>query len=302
MSGNRLFCFGYGYCADHLGHALMGAGDWRLAGTTRDPDKRSAFRARGIEMHFFSEEKPLVDPAAALTGTTHLLLSIPPDDVGDPVFNHHADDILKISTLRWVGYLSSTSVYGDRDGGWVDETSPLQPNSKRGSRRAGAEAQWLSLLKERALPVHVFRLAGIYGPGRSAIEAVRAGTSRRIDKPGHAFSRIHVDDIVAVLRASMDRMRPGGIYNLADDEAAPSHELIAYACELLGLPVPPLEPFSLSDMPPMARSFYSDNKRVHNDRIKTELGVTLRYPEFRAGLRACLEAEQHPAPESAISF
>ncbi len=204
--------------------------------------------------------------------------------------------MLKIPTLRWAGYLSSTSVYGDREGGWVDEDSELRPNSKRGSRREKAEAQWVSLHKDEGFPVHIFRLAGIYGPGRSALDSVRAGVARRIDKSGHAFSRVHIDDIVQTLLASMEKPNPGRIYNVCDDEAAPSHKLIAYACEMLGLPVPALIPYDQADLAPMARSFYSDNKRVRNNRIKEELGVTLKHPDFRSGLQACLEQEASAPP------
>lgn len=287
-----LFCFGYGYSCDYLGYALQESGDWQIAGTTRDPEKRALMKAQGIKSFLFDYEKPLSDPRLFLNGVTHLLISTPPDDDGDPVFQMHADDIAGIETLKWVGYLSSTAVYGDQGGGWVDESCEVQPSSKRGSRRARAEEQWLSLYASRGLPVHIFRLAGIYGPGRSALDSVRAGVARRIDKPGHAFSRIHVEDIVQALIASMENPAPGEIYNLADDNAAPSHEVIKYACDLLGLTPPPLIPFDEADMAPIARSFYKDNKRIRNDKIKQALGITLRYPDYRRGLEACLEGEQ----------
>lgn len=290
-SAGKLFCFGYGYTCDDLGQLMLAHG-WDVAGTTRDNEKRRFLRAQGVKSFLFDFEQPLEDPALFLRGTTHLLISTPPDDEGDPVFNMHADDILNIPTLQWVGYLSSTAVYGDRDGGWVDEDSEIRPSSKRGSRRARAEEQWHGHFQRRGLPVHFFRLAGIYGPGRSALDSVRAGLARRIDKPGHAFSRIHVDDIVATLLASMRQPAPGTAYNLADDCAAPSHEVIRYACELLGLAPPPLLSFDEVDLSPMARSFYNDNKRIRNDRIKSELGVVLKYPDYKTGLRGCLEAEQ----------
>ena len=290
-----LFCFGYGYTGDHLDHALKAAGGWRLAGTTRDLDKKAQMQDAGIRAFLFDYQKPLNDPQLFLGGVTHLLISTPPDDAGDPAFMMHGEDIRRIPTLKWVGYLSSTGVYGDRMGGWVDENSEVRPTTKRGSRRARAEEQWLSLFFRHGLPVHVFRLAGIYGPGRSALDSLRAGVARRIDKKGHAFSRIHIDDIVQVLRASMAQPNPGAIYNLADDNAAPSHEVIAYACELLGLPTPPLIPFEEADMVPMARSFYADNKRVRNERIKSELGVSLKYPDYRAGLQGCLAYERAQA-------
>lgn len=293
----KLFCFGYGYTCDYLGHALMQNEGWRVAGTTRDNEKRQALRARGVEAHIFDKGCPLADPLYILQDTTHLLISTPPDDEGDPTYNMYAEDIAKLSNLQWVGYLSTTGVYGDRDGKWVDETSSVQPTSQRGTRRAKAEDQWLSLGAGENLPVHIFRLSGIYGPGRSALDSVRAGVARRIDKPGHAFGRIHVEDIVQVLLASMQNPAPGEIYNVTDDEPSPSHEVISYACDLLQQPEPPLLNFEEADLAPIARSFYNDNKRVSNNKIKNQLGVDLKYKNYKDGLRGCLEAEEY-----ALSF
>ena len=289
---NKLFCFGYGYTCDYLGHELVGRG-WDLSGTTRDLEKREILKARGVDAHLFDYDCPLPDPLLSMRDVTHLVVSAPPGDDGDPAFVMHAEDILKLPNLQWVGYLSTTGVYGDRNGEWVDENSELRPSNKRGSRRVKAEEQWLSLVKSHNLPLHIFRLAGIYGPGRSALDSIRAGVARRIDKPGHAFSRIHVEDIVQILIASMERPNMGAIYNVADDLAAPSHEVIAQACELLGRPVPPLISFDEADLSPMARSFYSDHKRVKNSRIKDELGVDLKYKNYIDGLKACLEAEDY---------
>lgn len=293
QTDKKLFCFGYGYTCDYLGHELLRQGGWRLAGTTRDREKRDALRARGVDAHLFNEEQPLADARQVLRGVTHLLISTPPDDMGDPAFELYSDMFAYLPGLQWLGYLSTTGVYGDRDGGWVDETSELRPSSRRGSRRARAEEQWLSLKQHGNLPVHVFRLAGIYGPGRSALDSVRAGVARRINKPGHTFARVHVEDIVQVLAASIRHPNPGAIYNVCDDEPAPSHEVIAYACELLGRPAPPLVEFEDANLAPITRSFYMDNRRVRNDRIKSELGVALKYPDFRAGLRACRAAENN---------
>lgn len=291
MNNKRLFCFGYGYSCDDLGQSLMRDG-WAVAGTTRDHDKWRFLKSQGVKSYLFDYEQPLEDPIHFLRGTTHLLISTPPSDDGDPTFLVHANDILQIPSIEWVGYLSSTSVYGDREGAWVDENSEIRPSSKRGSRRAKAEEQWLSLYRKNGLPVHVFRLAGIYGPGRCALDSVRAGIARRIDKPGHAFSRIHVDDIVQVLRASMANPHPGAAYNLADDLAAPSHEVIRAACDMMGIAPPPLIPYDEADMAPIARSFYADNKRIKNDRIKTDLGVALKYPTYVEGLQGCLAQEE----------
>jgi nucleoside-diphosphate-sugar epimerase len=289
----KLFCFGYGYSCDYLGHELLKQPEWLVSGTTRTQEKRETLRKRGVQAHIFDYEHPLADPSSILDGTTHLLISTPPGDGGDPAFKAHAQDIAKIKTLEWVGYLSTTGVYGDREGRWVDEASELRPSSKRGSRRVKAEEQWLSLLQSHNLPVHIFRLAGIYGPGRSALDTIRAGSARCIEKPGHAFSRIHVEDIVQILQASIDKPSAGAIYNLCDDNPAPSHEIIAHACALLGRPVPALIPFEQADLTPMARSFYNDNKRVKNEKIKTDLGVALKYPDYKSGLEACQNAEQH---------
>lgn len=291
---HKLFCFGYGYTCTFLGEALKKRGeDWILAGTTRRMPKRNALRETGVETHIFDRDKPLADPNLWLKDTTHLLVSTPPDADGDAVFALHADDIVRLMpNLKWVGYLSTTGVYGDRDGAWVDETSEIRPSSIRGTRRAMAEDQWISLYKDFGLPVHIFRLAGIYGPGRSAIDSVRVGIARRIMKAGHAFCRIHVDDIVAILMASMLNPSPGQIYNLADDEAAASHEVIAYAARLLGKDPPPLVRFEDANLAPITLSFYSDNKRVSNAKVKQDLGINLIYPNYRLGLEACLEAEK----------
>lgn len=289
----KLFCFGYGYTADFLVRSLRASSpDWTFSGTTRDYQKRDAMSDYGIESHLFRTDDPLTDPANSLRGTTHLLISTPADDFGDPSFRLHYNDILNIKTLKWIGYLSTTGVYGDRGGDFVDETSRLSPTTKRGIRRARSEEQWRELWSTYKLPVHIFRLAGIYGPGRNALDSVRAGIARRINKQGQFFSRIHVDDIVQTLKASFDRPNPGAIYNLADDYPAASHEVIAYACEILGKPIPPLLDYASADLAPITMSFYSDNKRVRNDRIKDELGVRLIHPTFREGLLACRATEE----------
>jgi len=288
----RLFCFGLGYSALALARRLLAEG-WSVAGTTRSEDKAEILSAEGIEVHLFDRGRPIENPAAALAGTSHLLSSVPPgpeveSGTGDPVLGHHRSDIAALENLAWLGYLSTTGVYGDRGGGWVDEESELTPTGERGRRRAAAEEAWLDLWERDALPVHLFRLAGIYGPGRSALDSVRNGTARRIDKPGQVFSRIHFDDIAGVLQASIARPRPGAAYNLCDDEAAPPEQVIAHACELLDLEPPPLVPFEEAQLSDMARSFYRDNKRVSNARIKDELGVALAYPTYREGLGALL--------------
>lgn len=289
----RLFCFGHGYVADYLGYELRQHDTgWTVGGTTRDEERRRELLSRRIRARIFDQQHPIADPQTVFGRITHLLISTPPDDNGDLAYNLHANDLLNLPNLKWVGYLSSTGVYGDRGGGDVSEESEVRPISQRGSRRAMAEKQWLSLCERHGLPVHVFRLSGIYGPGRSALDSVRAGVARRIDKPGHVFNRIHVEDIVQVLLASFANPNPGAIYNLADDNPVPSHEVIAYACQLLGISPPPLIPFDEADMAPIALSFYKDNKRVLNDKLKRELGVALKYPDYKSGLEGCLRAEE----------
>lgn len=291
-STGHLFCFGYGYSCDYLGHELARQG-WKISGTTRSYEKRDELKARGITAHIFDDEKPLLDPDSVLNGVTHVVISTPPDDEGDTVFHTHGLDLTRIPSLKWVGYLSTTGVYGDRGGEWVDETSEIRPTSKRGSRRVEAESQWLSLCRQYGLPVHIFRLAGIYGPGRSALDSVRAGMARRINKPGHVFGRIHVEDIVRILLASMDKPNPGSIYNVCDSNPAPSHEIIAYACELLARPVPPMVDFEDANLAPITRSFYMDNRRVRNAKVIDELGVQLKYPDYKSGLLGCKETEDY---------
>ncbi len=285
---NTLFVFGLGYSACTLAGRLMARG-WSVRGTTRDEGNLDALARDGIEAFVFDGDAPLADPAAALDGVTHLLSSVPPGPDGDPVLVHHGSDIAdRAGSLAWGGYLSTTGVYGDRGGDWVDENSELRPATERGERRVAAEARWCALWREHGLPVHLFRLAGIYGPGRNALATVRSGRARRIVKPGQVFSRIHVDDIVAVLEASIARPNPGAVYNLCDDDPAPPQKVIAHACTLLGVEPPPEIPFEDAEISDMARSFYAESKRVSNTRIKDELGVELAYPDYRAGLAALL--------------
>ncbi len=289
LPAGRLFCFGLGYTAKRLARTLADRG-WAVGGTCQGTDARAALVADGIEAWLFDDANPMADPAAALNGVTHILSSVPPGTVGDPVLARHAADIAACQGLRWVGYLSTTGVYGDTGGAAVDEAAPLNPTSERARRRVDAEVAWLDLHRDRGLPVHVFRLAGIYGLGRSALDQVRAGRARRIDKPGQVFSRIHVDDIVAVLRASMGQPRPGAVYNVCDDEAAAPADVIAFACALLGVEPPPVVPYAEAegDLSEMARTFWRDNRRVSNRCLTVELGVRLAHPDYRAGLRAIL--------------
>jgi nucleoside-diphosphate-sugar epimerase len=284
----HLFCFGLGYSALVLARRLAASG-WMVTGTCRSTDKQARLREAGFSAVLFDRDRPV--DSAALNGITHLLVSVPPAAAGDPVLAMHGHDIAALPALPWLGYLSTTGVYGDRGGGWVDETAALLPTGERGRRRLAAESGWRELWRSHGVPVHIFRLAAIYGPGRSAFDALRAGTAKRIDKPGQVFSRIHVVDLANVLIASIERPRPGAVYNVCDDDPAPPAEVVAYAAELLGVDPPPLVPLNAAGLSPMARSFYDDNKRVANRLIKTELGVALRYADYRAGLAAILVEE-----------
>jgi nucleoside-diphosphate-sugar epimerase len=190
---------------------------------------------------------------------------------------------------RWVGYLSTTGVYGDHGGAWVDETTPLTPSTQRGRARVQAEAAWQAIPN---LPLHIFRLAGIYGPGRGPFAKVRAGTAQRIIKQGQVFSRIHVDDIAQAVAASMMHPTQGDIYNLCDDDPAPPQDVIGYAAKILGLPQPPEVDFETADLSPMARSFYSESKRVSNAKVKRDLRITLIHPTYKSGLDAMLASDQ----------
>lgn len=276
-----ILSFGHGYCAREIAKTLMADG-WRVIGTTRSEDKAADLRATGVE--------PLVWPGTDLTHVIaqadHILISAGPDGDGDPVFNAWGPQIAaRAKALDWVGYLSTTGVYGNFDGAWVDETTPLNPTTRRGKLRKAAEENWLSMPD---LPVHVFRLAGIYGPDRGPFSKVRNGTARRVIKENQVFSRTHVQDIAQVVLASITRPNPGAAYNVCDDDPAPPQDVIAHAAELLGMPVPPAIAFEDADFTPMARSFYAENKKVRNDRIKDDLGVTLKYPSYREGLAALL--------------
>ena len=291
-AGKHLFCFGLGYTALALARSLAAEG-WAVTGTSRSAESAAELRRLGYPAELFDRGHPL--PPSALRGVTHMLVSVPPDDAGDPVLDLHAGGIAALPGLAWLGYLSTTGVYGDRGGGWVDETSAPAPTGERGRRRVMAEEGWLDLWRRRGVPVHIFRLAAIYGPGRSPFAALRGGTAKRVGKPGQVFSRIHVADLAQVLRASIARPRPGAVYNVCDDDPASPEAVVAYAAKLLGTPPPPLTALEDAGLSPMARSFYDDNKRVRNALIKNELGVALRYPDYRAGLAAILAEEQNGA-------
>jgi nucleoside-diphosphate-sugar epimerase len=288
---SKLFAFGLGFTAQALAKRLARQG-WEIVGTARDEANLARLGAKGYAVTRFAGEPNNAALRMLLKGSTHLLHSIPPGPNGDPVLAHYRDDIARLGSLEWIGYLSTVGVYGDQHGRWVDETTAPAPNSERTEARVQAEKEWLAFGEETGIPVHIFRLAGIYGPGRSVFDKLMAGTARRINKDGQVFSRIHVEDIASVLEASMARPRGGAIYNVADDEPAAPGEVVAYAAELIGVPVPPEVAFAEADLTPMARSFYEGSRRIGNALIKSELGVTLRYPTYREGLAAVIPAEE----------
>jgi nucleoside-diphosphate-sugar epimerase len=277
---NHLLCFGFGYSAQTFVAGLHRP-SWKISATSRDAEGIAAINAQGFHGLLFDSKLQIAPDV------TNLLISALPDESGDPVLQLFEEQLQKLSgQLKWVGYLSTTGVYGDRGGDWVDEENPREPNTARGYRRLEAERRWLKLHSDFGLPVHLFRLAGIYGPGRNQLLTVLNGSAKRIIKAGQIFSRIHVDDIAGVLAASIAKPNPGRAYNVCDDEPCPPQEVVEYAANLLGLPVPPEIPYEQADLSPMAKSFYADSKRVSNQRIKKELGYTLIYPTYREGLTA----------------
>lgn len=273
MVEKSLFIFGLGFAAQAVAKSAIECG-YKVGGTCRTQQKCEELKKLGIKAFLFSQITPEL-----ISNYNHIFSSIPPQETGDATLNFLTTSNQQPATSRWLGYFSTTGVYGDYDGAWVDEESEPRPNSDRLHRRLKAEAEW------QKIGGHIFRLAGIYGKGRSAIDDVLAGTARRIEKPGQVFSRTHVEDIAKVVLASMQKPNPRAIYNVCDDEPSPAHEVVAFACELLGKTPPPLIPFSEAELSPMGKEFYSANRRVRNNKIKHELGVELLYPTYRDGLR-----------------
>ena len=280
----NLFCFGLGYCADYLSAKLIKQG-WQVSATCRTSEKAAVLEASGIRPVLLSGKKVTVND---LGKADHILISVPPEQDGsDPVLNFAEAALAALQDqIKWVGYLSTTGVYGDHQGAWIDEETPAGLLSERGQRRVAAEAQWAAT----GLPMHYFRLAGIYGPGRNSLRALQNGTARRVVKQGQVFSRIHLVDISRILEASMANPNAGRAYSVCDDTPAPPQDVVTYAAELMGVSPPALQDFATAELSPMARSFYGENKRIRNNRIKEELGVSLEYPDYRAGLSALWES------------
>jgi nucleoside-diphosphate-sugar epimerase len=275
---------GCGYVGQAFGASLIAQGA-QVYGTCRTENGARALTTLGIEPLLFDGVPTDQLCQAASTGDI-ILASIPPDEGGDPSFQA-LSETLSSKPSSWIGYLSTTGIYGDRGGGWAFEDDPPTPASREAHRRADAERAWLSLPR----PAHIFRLPGIYGPGRSALEQVTAGTARRIDKPGQVFSRAHRADIVAALLASIAQPNPGRIYNICDDKPCASGDVVVEACRLLAVPTPPLIPFTDANLSEMGQRFYSECKRVSNARAKAELGWQPRFPTYIEGLADCWAAQ-----------
>ena len=281
-----LFIFGFGFTARALAGLLNGA-NWQIAGTARTDDGRCAIEAAGHQGFVFDTgTTPPEVLTSGLAKATHILISVPPGPNGDPVIGVVADCISNMPALKWIGYLSTIGVYGNHNGGWVDETTPATPQSERSVRRLEAEQAWQRLADTHNKTLQIFRLAGIYGPGRSALERIQTGKARAIIKPDQVFNRIHVTDAAAALSRALSGHGQHDIYNLCDDLPSPPQDPLIYAANLLGRAPPPSVAFQEAELSSMAQSFYSENKRVRNNRIKEDLGVSLRFPTYREGLAA----------------
>jgi nucleoside-diphosphate-sugar epimerase len=289
---SRLFCFGLGYTASFLARELQSEG-WHIAGTARTPDAAAELAAGGYEAFVFDSAGPAISAPVigpALAGASHVLVSTPPDADGDPILRHFSRQLAAAPAPRWIGYLSTIGVYGDHQGGWVDETTPPDRSSARAQRRIAAEDAWLALGERTGVKTVVFRLAGIYGPGRSALDKLRAGTAQRIIKPGQVFNRIHVDDIARALKASMAGRGTYSVYNVADNEPAPPQDVVNFAAQLLQMLPPPEIDFEAANLSPMSAAFYGENRRARNVRLRNDLSLDLKFPSYREGLRAILTA------------
>jgi nucleoside-diphosphate-sugar epimerase len=290
-----LFCFGLGYCAEHY-MAEFGARFDRIAGTVRTREKAaviaaSRFGGHAVEAFVFDGNDATPEVSAALMDADALLVSVPPGEGGDPVLTQCAEAIAGAPHLQSIVYLSTVGVYGDHGGGWVDETTPPAPISDRSRERLAAEQAWAALGSRAGKAVAILRLSGIYGPGRNALAQVARATAKRIDRPGQVFNRIHVADIAQAIEAAFER-GADGVFNVTDDDPTPQGVPVAFASELLGVAAPPDIPFAeaAKSMTPMGLSFYGESKRVRNAKLKRELGVTLRFPTYREGLRALFAA------------
>ncbi|RAK56861.1 SDR family oxidoreductase [Phenylobacterium deserti] len=283
----RLFVFGYGFSAKALARRLRPQG-WNIVATARTAERAAELTAEGVLPVALDDRAAI---AAALAQSRAVLITAPPTEAGCPALPVLVPALAQGEAFPdWIGYLSTTGVYGDRRGGWVNENSRLAAQSLEGARRVGAERDWLEVGRGMGLTVTVFRLPGIYGPGRSTFDRLRDGRAKRIALPGHVFSRIHVEDLAAGLEASIRRPRAGGVYNLCDDAPAPNSEVVAFAAGLLGVEPPPEVAITQAELTGPAQRFYAESKRVSNARAKAELGWRPALPTYREGLKATLAA------------
>ncbi|HEX7792281.1 MAG TPA: SDR family oxidoreductase [Afipia sp.] len=289
----NLFVFGLGFSGLTFAKRRRARGD-NVSGTVRSRAKAQALSVAGITARVFGPDQSDSTIGADLAASDALLISVPPGTGGDPVLKSYAGQIAAAPHLRWIGYLSTIGVYGDHGGAWVDETTPATPANARSRERADAERKWLAFGEANSMPVQIFRLAGIYGPGQSQLVQLARGTARRIIKPGQVFNRIHVEDIARVLDASLERPRAGAIYNVTDNEPAPPQDVVTYAAGLCGVAPPPDISLDEAGLTEMGRSFYAESKRVRNTLLRDELGVTLVYPTYREGLSALHAAGDGP--------
>ena len=286
---SHLFILGYGYCAQHLvrhdAHRFQ-----CITVTTRSAQKAEILRKQKLDAHLFDASTGAITPdlVLAMQAATHILVCVPPDALGDPCVPVLAPVLKQAAHLRCMIYLSTTGVYGDHQGGWVDESTPLTPSGERGRRRVQAEQQWQQLAEAMGAPLWLFRLGGIYGPGRNVLEQLCAGKARRIVKPGQVFNRIHVEDVVRAILVAFAKLERAGALNIVDDEPAPPQDIVTFAAALLGVLPPPEVAFVDAALSSIAASFYDDNKRVANNALKNSLGLKMTYPSYDEGLRSLM--------------
>lgn len=279
----RLLVFGLGYGALAVSRVLKGQVD--ISGTTRDPARVQVLNAEGITVTVFDGERHSPEVGEAVAAATHVIVSVPPGAETETVLMLHGEDLSQAPDLRWIGYLSSVAVYGNYGGAWVSERTTPHPKTERAVRRRKAELEWQRFGINRDISVAIFRIAGIYGPGRNAFVALSEGRAHRVVKPGQVFNRIHVDDMAAAVAAGLLKGE-GGVFNLADNGPSPPEDVVTFAAGLMGVAPPPEVPIGKAELSPMAQSFYVDNKRVDNRRMKALTGSELLFPTYREGLAA----------------
>jgi nucleoside-diphosphate-sugar epimerase len=285
----NILILGLGYSAGFFARAALARG-WEVTGTVRSAERAAELSREGIRTLVFGGFAVSSALAKAVAEADAVLVSVQPAEDGDPALGPLRAALMAAPNLRWIGYLSTIGVYGDQGGEWIDEATPPAPTNARTRQRVAIEEAWLQLGRDSGTPVQIFRLSGIYGPGRNAIVKLREGKATRLIKPGQVFNRIHVDDIAGVLMASLAQPRNGAVYNVTDDEPGPPQDIITFAAELTGLESPPEIPFEQAQLSPMAASFYGESKRVSNALVKRELGYAFRYPTYREALRALAAA------------